>query len=35
MLIAEAQRRHLPDGFQHDAVLVRHGDDIRQALKPV
>ncbi|MFI5610748.1 hypothetical protein [Amycolatopsis sp. NPDC051903] len=33
MLTAEAQRRHLPDGFQRDAIVVRNGDDIRHALE--
>jgi hypothetical protein len=33
MLTDEAQRQHLPDDFQHDAVVVRNGDDIRQALR--
>ena len=33
MLTAEAQRRHLPDGFQSDAIIVRNGDDIRQAIE--
>jgi hypothetical protein len=33
MLTAEAQRQHLPDGFQHDAVVVRTGDNVRQALR--
>lgn len=33
MLTAEAQRRHLPDEFQPDAIVVRNGDDIRQALE--
>ena len=33
MLTAEAQREHLPDDFQHDAIVVRNGDDIRQALR--
>jgi hypothetical protein len=32
MLTAEAQRKHLPDDFQRDAIVVRNGDDIRQAL---
>ena len=32
MLTAEAQRQHLPDHFQHDAIVIRNGDDIRQAL---
>jgi hypothetical protein len=31
MLTAEAQRQHLPGDFQQDAVVVRNGDDIRQA----
>jgi hypothetical protein len=31
MLTAEAQRQHLPDDFQRDAIVVRNGDDIRQA----
>jgi hypothetical protein len=33
MLTAEAQRGHLPGDFQLDAIVVRHGDDIRQALR--
>lgn len=33
MLTTEAQRQHLPDGFQSDAIIVRNGDDIRQALE--
>ncbi len=33
MLTAEAQRRHLPDDFQADAIVVRNGGDIRQALE--
>jgi hypothetical protein len=32
MLTDEAQRQHLPDDFQQDAVVVRSGDDIRQVL---
>ncbi len=32
MLTAEAQRQHLPDGFQRDAIVIRAGEDIRQAL---
>jgi len=32
MLTAGAQRQHLPDDFQHDAIVIRNGDDIRQAL---
>jgi len=32
MLTAEAQRQHLPDDLQHDAIVIRNGDDIRQAL---
>jgi hypothetical protein len=32
MLTAEAQRQHLPDNFRRDAIVVRNGDDIRQAL---
>lgn len=33
MLTAEAQRRHLPDGFQRDALVVCDGDDVRQVLE--
>jgi hypothetical protein len=33
MLIAETQRQHLPEELQHDAMVVRNGDDIRQALR--
>jgi hypothetical protein len=33
MLTAEAQRQHLPDHFQRDAIVVRNGDDIRRALE--
>lgn len=32
MLTAETQRQHLPGDFQSDAIIVRNGDDIRQAL---
>jgi len=32
LLTAEAQRQHLPDDFQHDAIVIRNGADIRQAL---
>jgi hypothetical protein len=32
MLTAEAQRKDLPDDFQRDAIVVRDGEDIRQAL---
>ena len=32
MLTAEAQRQHLPENFQRDAIVVRTGDDIRQAI---
>jgi hypothetical protein len=32
MLTTEAQRRHLPAGFQLGAVVVRNGDDIRRTL---
>ena len=32
MLTAEAQRQHLPAEFQHDAVVVRSGDEILQVL---
>jgi hypothetical protein len=32
MLTAEAQRKDLPDDFRHDAIVVRNGHDIRQAL---
>ncbi len=32
MLTAEAQRHHLPDDFQRDAIVIRAGEDIRQAL---
>ena len=32
MLPAEAQRQHLPDHFQNNAIVIRNGDDIRQAL---
>lgn len=32
MLTAETQRRHLPEDFQRDAIIVRNGDDIRHAL---
>jgi len=28
----EAQRKDLPDDFQRDAIVVRDGEDIRQAL---
>jgi hypothetical protein len=31
MLTAENQRQHLPGDFQRDAIVVRSGDDIRQA----
>ncbi|QRP49750.1 hypothetical protein [Amycolatopsis sp. FDAARGOS 1241] len=33
MLTAEAQRRHLPDDSQRDAIVVRNGADLRQALE--
>jgi hypothetical protein len=33
MLTAEARRQHLPDDFQPDAIVVRNGDDIRQAIE--
>jgi hypothetical protein len=33
ILTAEAQRQHLPRDFQHNAVVVRSGDDIRQTLR--
>jgi len=33
MLTAEAQRPQLPDDFQSDAIIVRNGDDIRQAIE--
>ena len=33
MLTAEAQREHLPADFQRDAIVVRNGDGIRQALR--
>jgi hypothetical protein len=33
MLTAEAQREHLPEDLQRDAIVVRNGDDIRQALR--
>jgi hypothetical protein len=32
MLTAETQRQHLPGDFQTDAIIVRNGDDIRQAI---
>jgi hypothetical protein len=32
MLTSEIQRQHLPGDFQHDAIVLRNGDDIRQAL---
>jgi hypothetical protein len=33
MLTAEAQRQHLPNELQRDAVVIRSGDDIRQVLR--
>jgi len=33
MLTARTQREDLPDDFQRNAIVVRNGDDIRQALR--
>ena len=33
MLTAEARRQHLPGDFQLHAIVVRNGDDIRQAIE--